>query len=212
MTAEDAAGNVEPASNEASGDGPAAAADRARRRLRLRRRDRHDRRRPVGQRQHGHALERDLGGDAGKFGNALSFNGTNAYVTVPDSNSLDLTTGMTLEALGAGRRRSADWRTCSLKERPGDLVYGLYANTRLRTGRSPQVISGGTARLLEGRPPLRSNTWTHLAATYDGTMLAPLRQRRRRSAQVAVAGAITDLDLARSRSAATRSGASSSTA
>ena len=38
------------------------------------------------------------GASAGRFGNALSFNGTSAFVTVPDSNSLDLTTGMTLEA------------------------------------------------------------------------------------------------------------------
>ena len=37
------------------------------------------------------------GATAGRFGNALSFNGTNAYVTVPDSASLDLTNGMTLE-------------------------------------------------------------------------------------------------------------------
>ena len=35
---------------------------------------------------------------AGRFGNALSFNGTNAWVTVADANALDLTTGMTLEA------------------------------------------------------------------------------------------------------------------
>ena len=34
----------------------------------------------------------------GKFGNALSFNGTSARVTVPDASSLDLTTAMTLEA------------------------------------------------------------------------------------------------------------------
>ena len=43
----------------------------------------------------------------GKFGNALSFNGTNSSVTVPDSSSLDLTTGMTIEAWvnPAARRR-----------------------------------------------------------------------------------------------------------
>src|SRR5207244_2077070 len=35
---------------------------------------------------------------SGKHGGALSFNGSNAWVTVPDSNSLDLTGGMTLEA------------------------------------------------------------------------------------------------------------------
>src|SRR5262249_14410311 len=35
---------------------------------------------------------------AGRFGGALSFNGTTSWVTVPDSAPLDLTTGMTLEA------------------------------------------------------------------------------------------------------------------
>src|SRR5258706_496495 len=35
---------------------------------------------------------------AGKFGSALMFNGTSAQVTVPNATSLQLTTGMTLEA------------------------------------------------------------------------------------------------------------------
>ena len=38
------------------------------------------------------------GTGTGKYGNALTFNGTNATATIPDTNSLDLTTGMTLEA------------------------------------------------------------------------------------------------------------------
>ena len=66
----------------------------------------------------------------GKFGNALSFNGTSDWVTISDANDLDLTTGMTLEAwvyptaLGAG-----EWRNVLIKERPGDEVYDLYANS-----------------------------------------------------------------------------------
>src|SRR5439155_26115950 len=35
---------------------------------------------------------------AGKYGGALSFNGTDSWVTVADADSLDLTGGMTLEA------------------------------------------------------------------------------------------------------------------
>ena len=34
----------------------------------------------------------------GRFGGALSFDGVNDMVTIPDANSLDLTTGMTLSA------------------------------------------------------------------------------------------------------------------
>src|SRR6476661_10277588 len=44
---------------------------------------------------------------AGKFGSALSFNGTNSWVTVADSASLRLTTGMTLEAWVNPRSTSA---------------------------------------------------------------------------------------------------------
>ncbi len=36
----------------------------------------------------------------GKYGKALSFNGTSAMVTIPDAASLHLTTGMTLGGLG----------------------------------------------------------------------------------------------------------------
>jgi hypothetical protein len=35
---------------------------------------------------------------AGKYGDALSFNGTNAVVNIPDAAALHLTTAMTLEA------------------------------------------------------------------------------------------------------------------
>src|SRR5688572_24502868 len=35
---------------------------------------------------------------AGRVGQSLSLNGTSQYATVPDANSLDLTTGMTLSA------------------------------------------------------------------------------------------------------------------
>jgi hypothetical protein len=48
---------------------------------------------------------------SGKYGTALSFNGTNNWVTIPDNASLDLTTGMTVEAWVnpnslSGRRQS----------------------------------------------------------------------------------------------------------
>src|SRR5262249_53170334 len=47
---------------------------------------------------------------AGKYGKALSFNGTSATVNVPDSASLHLTTGMTLEAWLMPTATSSAWR------------------------------------------------------------------------------------------------------
>ena len=69
------------------------------------------------------------GATAGRFGNALSFNGTNAFVSIPDSNSLDLTTGMTIEAWVNPTALGNTWRTVALKEQPGYYAYGLYAST-----------------------------------------------------------------------------------
>jgi glucose/arabinose dehydrogenase/PKD repeat protein len=101
----------------------------------------------------------------GHTSGALSFDGVNDLVTIPDANSLDLTTGMTLEAW-ARPAAVTTWRTVLLKEQPGQLVYALYANNN---GNRPtaNIFIGGD-RELRGPSRLTANTWTHLAATYDG--------------------------------------------
>ena len=65
---------------------------------------------------------------AGKYGGALSFDGVNDSVTVADAASLDLTTGMTLEAWVRPSALGTIWRTVLFKQRSGGLVYGMYAN------------------------------------------------------------------------------------
>ena len=47
---------------------------------------------------------------------------------MPDANSLDLTTGMTLEAWVQPDTRQL-LAQAILKEKPGGLTYSLYANT-----------------------------------------------------------------------------------
>ena len=47
---------------------------------------------------------------AGKYGGALSFNGTSARVNIPNSSSLQLTTAMTLEAWVNPATVSSVWR------------------------------------------------------------------------------------------------------
>ena len=107
---------------------------------------------------------------AGKIGRAIDFDGVNDLVAVPDANSLDLTTGMTLEAWVQPDTLSS-WREVILKERPGDLAYSLYANT---SSNRPQSDVVPDQRRLQERgpwPTLTAGTWTHLAATYDGANL-----------------------------------------
>ena len=102
---------------------------------------------------------------SGKYGGALSFDGLNDLVSIADSNSLDLTTGMTLEAWVQPTAIN-DWRTVLFKERPGGLVYGLYSSTD--TGRPGGFVDIGGERSARSTTALPLNTWTHLAATYDG--------------------------------------------
>jgi hypothetical protein len=109
----------------------------------------------------------------GKFGGALNFDGVDDWVTVASSSSLNLTTGMTLEAwvfptaIGAGT-----WKNVLIKERPGGEVYNLYANTDTNT---PTVfaVTGSSSSLsrVDGPGILPLNGWTHLATTYDGATL-----------------------------------------
>jgi hypothetical protein len=103
----------------------------------------------------------------GKFGAALSFDGVNDMVTVPDSNSLDLTSGMTLEAW-VNPSVTTGWKTTILKEQAGQLVYALYASTDTNRP-SGHVFVGGDIDT-RGTAQIAVNTWTHLAATYDGTL------------------------------------------
>jgi hypothetical protein len=102
-----------------------------------------------------------------QFGKVLSFNGSNNWVTVNDKSSLDLTTGMTVEAWVYPTSISG-WRTVTIKEQTGSASYWLYANDN--GNRPANVVNiGGSTKQLSAGSQVRTNTWTHLASTYDGS-------------------------------------------
>jgi hypothetical protein len=81
---------------------------------------------------------------------------------------LDLTKGMTLEAWVYPTARLTGSRTVLMKERSRGPAYSLSANSNL--GRpSTTVHTGERDRHLSAGPQLPLRTWTHLAATYDGS-------------------------------------------
>jgi hypothetical protein len=108
---------------------------------------------------------------SGKYGGALSFNGTSSLVSIDDSSGLHLSGGMTLEAwVNASLLTNKKARTVLIKENAPDLQYALYANT------DTNLPSGNIFTTAEfdtrGTATVSVNTWTFLAATYDGSSLS----------------------------------------
>ncbi|MCC7335950.1 MAG: DUF4082 domain-containing protein [Pirellulaceae bacterium] len=103
----------------------------------------------------------------GFAGTALFFDGIDDLISIADSDSLDLSDGLSLEAWV----RPADLQGSSaviLKERSGNgLAYALYASDSTGAAPSAYVRAGGADVGLVAASPLPLNTWSHVAATFD---------------------------------------------
>ncbi|HEX6273899.1 MAG TPA: LamG-like jellyroll fold domain-containing protein, partial [Polyangiaceae bacterium] len=127
---------------------------------------------------------------AGRRGKALSFDGTDDRVVIPDSSSLDLTSGMTVMAWAKPASTASDWQTLVIKELDSEeLAYALYAadgsgavNAHVRADNFSEGVFGD-------HHPLRTDRWTHVAATYDGSAFS-LYVNGRLNNSVDVSGAI----------------------
>lgn len=107
---------------------------------------------------------------AGRNGGALNVTGAaGSWATVADSDSLDLTNAMTLEAWVKPRSRSA-WRTVLMKELSNWQSYVLYsAATPYNGGNGEEPVGFVNGDGVRGPAPLPLNAWSHLATTFDGT-------------------------------------------
>jgi len=111
----------------------------------------------------------------GRSGGALSFNGVDQRVNVPDSPSLDLGKGMTIEAWvrpsDVDGYHAAVFKEDRTQQQEGYALYASNGNGK-PTG---EVATGQRYTTLAGSEPITAGTWTHIAATYDGDTLRVFR-------------------------------------
>ena len=108
----------------------------------------------------------------GYFGNALKFDGVNDWISIPNSPSLALAAGMTLEAWVYPTTWMSGLSTVVMKEQPatstsaGTETYLLAANNS--TNQPMSAVRTGSEVAVGGNTQVLPNQWTHLATTYDG--------------------------------------------
>ncbi|SIO61560.1 Mo-co oxidoreductase dimerisation domain-containing protein [Singulisphaera sp. GP187] len=106
---------------------------------------------------------------SGHTGSALAFNGTNSWVTVANSSSLNLSSAMTLEAW-VKPTSITNPSPLLFREGAGNSAYSLYG--AYKSVPSIYINHNITGELsAPAYQSLATNTWSHVAATYDGSTL-----------------------------------------
>jgi hypothetical protein len=106
----------------------------------------------------------------GRYGGALSFDGTGNCVTVPASPALELREELTVEAWirpeGTGEAESIVFKEAEGEWFGYSLFLGLQASGKVEglIANDPETESAPTVY----SPVVEPNVWTHVALTYDG--------------------------------------------
>jgi len=120
--------------------------------------------------QSGNGNDGTINGDfkvvAGKFGDALSFDGSGSHVAIADSKSLDGMDELTAQLWINFNAIKADWNHILEK----DCLYGLTVNTAAGTFQyDTGTDCGNRAGWVNSQYKVSPKTWYHIAMTVDGS-------------------------------------------
>lgn len=107
---------------------------------------------------------------AGKFGNALSFNGSSASVALGNWNISGSALTLTAYVRATDWKSTEDVRIISKATGTQEQEHWWMLS---ETDNKPRfrLKAGGSTSTLVGTSTLPLNTWVHLAATYDGAIM-----------------------------------------
>ena len=107
----------------------------------------------------------------GKYGKALSFNGTSSIVSIPNAASLTHERHDALEAWANPSALGTTWRTLLFKQKTGGMNYALYANNNLGRAEMGRPTSAARRSVASRRRDWPSTRGRTSLATYDGSAL-----------------------------------------
>jgi chitodextrinase len=105
----------------------------------------------------------------GRYGSALSFNGSSSLVAIAGAASLNLTAGMTLEAWINPSATQGGWRTIMQREVDAYFLNASTSAGPLRPGGGGTI--NGNVSVVVGPTASPVGSWTHVALTHNGATL-----------------------------------------
>src|SRR3989344_3663095 len=118
---------------------------------------------------------------AGKFGNAISLDGTGDYIQVADNNALDITQTITLSAWIYSTDQQNNWGHIMIKNAGSGwgAPFGYYRilitsaeEIWLEVGNDSDGLNGfEDGEIVIAESGISINAWHHVAGTYDGEYL-----------------------------------------
>ena len=130
----------------------------------------------------------------GRVGGALSFDGVDDRVNVPNHTSLNITNAITIEAWVNTTLTLVDFNPTIVAKGVHAYLFTIGAYTQATPRVTGFLFINGVWRFLRGNTPINDGNWHHVVMTYNGSHLSVYRNGILDATPLAVSGSI-NIDL-----------------